>query len=164
MKKTKFYYQVAFVLLLLFTAFSCAKQEKKPSVEEDIAAINELYKQATLACSSGEVELYLSLFTEDAVVMATEFPAIIGKEELRPAMEGLFSLFDLKLPYTVDEVEVHGDWAFARSSFQYSMTLKEGGETTTRAGKELDIFKRQADGSWKIYKESWSYDAPPVVE
>ena len=164
MKKLKFNCQVSFVLLLLFTAFSCAKQETKPSVEEDIAAINELYKQATLACSSGEVELYLSLFTEDAVVMATEFPAIIGKEELRPAMEGLFSQFDLKLPYTVDEVEVHGDWAFARSSFQYSMTLKEGGETTTRAGKELDIFKRQADGSWKIYKESWSYDAPPVVE
>ena len=79
-------------------------------------------------------------------------------------MEDLFSLFDLELPYTVDEVEVPGNWAFARSSFQYSMTLKEGGETTTRAGKELDIFKRQADGSWKIYKESWSYDAPPVVE
>jgi ketosteroid isomerase-like protein len=76
----------------------------------------------------------------------------------------VFSTFDLKLPYTVDKVEVHGDWAFARSSFQYSTTLKEGGETTTRVGKELDIFKRQEDGSWKIYMECWNYDAPLKVE
>lgn len=164
MNKLKFHYQVAFVSLLLFTAIGCNKQEKKPSVEEDIAAINDMYKQATLACSNGDVELYLSLFTEDAVVMATEYPALIGEKQLRPAMEGLFSMFELKLPYKVDKVEVLGDWAFARSSFQYSMTLKEGGETSTRAGKELDIFKRQVDGSWKIYMESWSYDAPPVVQ
>jgi len=37
-------------------------------VEADIAAINEVYKQATLACSTGDVELYLSILTEDAVV------------------------------------------------------------------------------------------------
>lgn len=164
MKKLKFHFQVAFALLLLFSAFSCARQEKMPSVEEDIAAINDIYKQANITCSKGDVEGYLSLFTEDAVAMATEYPALIGKEQLRPAIEGLMSMFELELPYTVDKVEVLGDWAFVRSSFQYSMTLKESGKKNTRAGKELDILKRQADGSWKIYIESWSYDAPPVVE
>ena len=147
-------------LAMLCFTLSCQKQD----VEADIAAINELFKQATLACSTGDAELYLSLFTEDAVVMATEFPSMNGMEEFRPTFEGVFSTFDLELPYTVDKVEVHGDWAFARSSFQYSMTLKEGGETTTRVGKELDIFKRQADGSWKIYMECWNYDAPLKVE
>ena len=151
-------------LFLSGILFGCAQNSKEVDVEADTVAINDLYKQATLACSNGDVELYLSLFTDDAVVMATEFPALIGKEQFRPAIEGLFGMFDLELPYSMDKVEVAGDWAFARSSFQYSMTLKEGGETTTRAGKELDILKRQADGSWKIYMESYSYDAPPVVE
>ena len=164
MKKLKFNCQVSFVLLLLFTAFSCAKQETKPSVEEDIAAIKELYKQATLAVKTGDVELYLSNFTEDVVVMPSDAPAAIGKEELRPIYEGLFGQFDLELPYTVDEIEVSGDWAVARSSFQYFMTLKEGGETTTRAGKELDFFKKQTDGSWKTYIQSWNYNSPYVVE
>ena len=144
-------------LAILCFAFSCQKQD----VEADIAAINELYNQATLACGTGDVELYLSIFTEDAVVMAPGSPATIGKEELRPLIEGLFGLFDLGLPYTVDEVGVIGDWAFARSSFLYSMTPKEGGETTTNPGEQLDILKRQADGSWKIYIECWNYDAPP---
>ena len=163
MKKLKFNYQVAFLLLLLFTAFSCTKQEKKPSVEIDIAAINELYNQATLACSSGDAEMYLTIFTEDAEMMAQEFPPIVGKEELRPIYEDLFGAFDLELLYTIDKIEVTGDKAFVRSSFQYSMTAKEGGETITRPGKQLDILKKHVDGSWKIYIQSWSYNAPPDV-
>jgi uncharacterized protein (TIGR02246 family) len=147
-------------LVTLCFTLSCQKQD----VEADIAAIKEVFKQETLACSTGNVELYLSLFTEDVVMMATESPSMNGMEEFRPPIEGVFGMFDLKLPFTVDKVEVHGDWAFARSSFQYSMTLKEGGETTTRVGKALDIFKRQTDGSWKIYMECWNYDAPLKAE
>jgi uncharacterized protein (TIGR02246 family) len=132
----------------------------KPDVEADIAAIKELYNQATLACSTGDVELYLSIFTEDAVVMPPGYPAAMGKEELRPMIEGLFGLFDLELPYTVEEVEVIGDRAFARSNWQYSMTPKEGGETTTSPGKQLDNLKRQSDGSWKIYIQCYNYNEP----
>jgi len=132
----------------------------KADIEADIAAIKELYNQATLACSTGDAELYLSIFTEDAVVMPPGFPAAMGKEELRPMIEGLFGLFDLELPYTVEEVEVIGDWAFARSSWQYSMTPKEGGETTTSPGKQLDNLKRQSDGSWKIYIQCYNYNEP----
>jgi uncharacterized protein (TIGR02246 family) len=127
-------------------------------VEADIAAIKELYNQATLACSTGDAELYLSIFTEDSVVMPPGFPAAMGKKELRPMIEGLFGLFDLELPYTVEEVEVIGDRAFARSNWQYSMTPKEGGETTTSPGKQLDNLKRQSDGSWKIYIQCYNYN------
>ena len=129
-------------------------------VEADIAAIKELYNQATLACRTGDIELYLSIFTEDAVVMPPGYPAATGKEELRPMIEGLFGLFDLELPYTVEEVEVIGDRAFARSSWLYSMTPKDGGETTTSPGKQFDNLKRQSDGSWKIYIQCYNYNEP----
>ena len=152
-------YLMVLAVTMLLVVGVCASALAQ--TEDDIAAINEVYNQATLACGTGDVELYLSLFTEDVVAMAPGGPAVIGKAELRPIMEGLFGLFDLGLPYTVDEVEVPGDWAFVRSRFQYSVTPKEGGETTTSPGSELDILKRQADGSWKIYIESWNYDVPP---
>ena len=132
----------------------------KQDVEADIAAIKELYNQATLACSTGDVELYLSIFTEDAVVMPPGYLAAMGKEELRPMIEGLFGLFDLELPYTVEEVEVIGNRAFVRSSWLYSVTPKETGETTTSPGKQLDSLKRQSDGSWKIYIQCYNYNEP----
>jgi uncharacterized protein (TIGR02246 family) len=153
----------SFLLFISFFFLNCS-QPDRVDVEADITEINGLFNQANLACSTGDAELYLSLFTEDAVVMPTEAPAIKGKEELRPLIEGLFSMFDLELPYTVEKVEVLRDWAFVRSSFRYFMTPKEGGETTIRVGKELDILKRRADGSWKIYTQCWSYNEPQKVE
>jgi len=165
MKKSLFQFSIFPLILLLCLTLSCKQKKGKVDVEADIAAINELYNQSTLAVSTGDAELYLSIFTEDAVVMPPGSPAVIGKEELRPPIEGLFGLFDLKLPYTVDEIGVPGNWAFARSSFQYSMTPKEDGETTTSPGEQLDILKRQADGSWKIYIQCWNYDVPqPAAE
>jgi len=160
MKKSQLRFSIFSLILLLCLTLSCKQQKGKVDVEADIAAIKELYNQSTLACSTGNAELYLSIFTENAVVMAPGSPATIGKDDLQPIIEGLFGLFDLKLPYTVDEVGIPGDWAFARSSFQYSMTPKDGGETNTSAGEELDILKRQADGSWKIYIQCWNFDAP----
>ena len=153
-------YAIVLAVTMLLVVGVCASALAQ-DVEAVTAAITEVYSQATLAVSTGDVELYLSQFTEDAVVMPPWFPALIGKEEVRPLFEGLFGLFDMELPYTVEEVGVPGNWAFARSSWQFSTTPKEGGETTTRDGKELSIFKRQADGSWKIYIQSYNYDAPP---
>lgn len=144
------------ILAMLFFAISCQNQ----GTEADVVAINELYNQSTIACSTGDAELYLSNFIEDAVAMPPGFPIVIGKEELRLQIKGLFGMFDLELPYTVDNVIVHGDWAYARSSYMYSMTPKEGGETVTRAGKELDVLERQVDGSWKISIQCYNFDAP----
>ena len=152
-------YAIVLATAMLLVVGVCANAWAQ--TEDDIAAINALYNRSALAVKTGDAERYLSIFVEDAVVMAPEGPAIIGREELRPLIEGLFSAFDLELPYTVEEVGVPGEWAFARSRFQYSMTPKEGGETTTSAGSQLDILKRQADGSWKVYIQCWNYDAPP---
>jgi len=87
-------------------------------VEADVAAISALYDQSALAVGTGDTDLYMDLFTEDVVVMPPGSPPAKGKGEVRPVIAGLFAAFDLELPYTVDEVEVPGDWAFARASFR----------------------------------------------
>ena len=144
------------MLLIVGVCASALAQE-----DGDIAAINELYSQYALAHNTGDAALYASIFTEDAVVMAPWYPATLGKEQIRTDAEMFFDLFNVELPVTVDEVGVPGDWAFARCSYQISTTPKEGGETITRGGRELSIFKKQADGSWKFYINCYNYDAPP---
>ena len=146
-------------IILAILCFTISCQCLKQATDADITSINGLYNQNTLACSTGNVELYLSSFTEDAVVMPPGFPIMIGEEELRSQIKGLFGMFNLELPYTVDNVIVHGDWAYARSSYLYSMSPKEGGETVTIAGKELDVIEKQADGSWKISIQCYNFDA-----
>jgi len=165
MKKIKFHHQVAFVLLLLFTASSCARQEKKPSVEEDIAAINELYNQYCIHANAGDLDKFLSLWEDNAIRMEPDMPSIIGKENIRKYFAPSFEMFSVKV--TVNggtEIQISGDMAFSRGTYTLSLTPKEGGPTTTFNGKWLDIDKRQTDGSWKIYIDMLNYNGLPVVE
>jgi uncharacterized protein (TIGR02246 family) len=165
MKKQKFYYQVAFVLLLLFTAFSCTEQEKKPSVEADIAAINELYNQYCIRANTGDLDNFLSLWEDSAIRMDPDKPSIIGKENIRKFFEPSFELFSLNVAlYGDTEVQISGDMAFSHGTYTLSLTPKEEGSTIYIDGKWLDILKRQTDGSWKIYIDMINYNGPPAVE
>ena len=165
MKKQKFYYQVAFVLLLLFTAFSCAKQEKKPSVEADIAAINELYNQYCIHANTSDLDNFLSLWEDNAIRMDPDKPSFIGKENIRKLFEPSFELFSVNVAlYGDTEIQISGDMAFSRGTYTLSLTPKEEGPTIHIDGKWLDILKRQTDGSWKIYIDMINYNGPPVVE
>ena len=165
MKKLKSNYPVALLLLLLFTAFSCTKQEKKPSVETDIAAINELYNQYCIQANAGDLDNFLSLWEDNAIRMDPDKPSFIGKENIRKFFEPSFELFSVNVAvYGDTEIQISGDMAFSRGTYTLSLTPKEGGPKTTFDGKWLDILKRQIYGSWKIYIDMINYNGPPVVE
>jgi len=135
------------------------------SVEDDIAAIKELWNQYGIATTSGDLELYVSLWDDGGISMAPDAPATIGIEQIRASMEGFFAVFNLEgIPIVVEEAEVAGDWAFTRVAFRISVTPKGEPEASPRSGKALSILKRQADGSWKVYIDCWNYDEPPPQE
>jgi len=133
-------------------------------VEADITAIRKIFDQYTSAWESEDLDLWISLWTDDAIEMVPGAPALIGKEQMLETWKPLFDKFDkftMKLPVYPKEIVVAGDWAFCRGTYIFAVTPKAGGETVERAGKSLTILKRQADGSWKIARECYNYDAPP---
>ncbi len=139
--------------------------KEKADVEADIAAINELWHQYDIATTSGDLELYVSLWDDSGISMGPDVPATIGIEQIRTSMEGFFEVFNLEgIPIVVEEAVVAGDWAFTRVAFRISVTPKGEPEASPRSGKALSILKRQADGSWKVYIDCWRYDEPPPVE
>jgi ketosteroid isomerase-like protein len=52
----------------------------------------------------------------------------------------------------MQEVTVSGDYAFQRGTYQYDMRPRTGGAAARTSGKLMGIFRRQPDGSWKIYR------------
>lgn len=94
--------------------------------------------------------------------MPPETPAQIGKEQIQERMKPLFDQLIVKIPITIKEVRIADDLAFSRGTYTLSTTPKAGGETTKRSGKYLTIFERQADGSWKIARDCFNYNAPPT--
>lgn len=149
------------VLAILLFFIGCQKQD----TEADIAAINELLAQYCIKANAGDIEGFMSLWADDAIRMEPDRTSIVGKENIQAFFAPQFELFDINVAiYGDTEVQVFGDLSFSRGTYTLSITPKQGGPTTTLDGKWLDIEKRQADGSWKIYVDMVNFNKPPVVE
>jgi uncharacterized protein (TIGR02246 family) len=135
-----------------------------PAADEhrrDIAAIEEIWDNYALAMNTGDLELWMSLCTDDTIKMLPDEPAVFGKEDLRTSMEPLFNYFTIEIAIDNEEVQVAGRWAFSRGTCTVLMTPKAGGEPLYMDAKYLTILKRQAGGSWKIYIDCFNSNVPP---
>ena len=132
------------------------------SVEADIAAIEDVLIQYGVAMETGDLELWLSLHADDIVKMAPDAPATYGKEALRASTKPLFDNFTIEMDYNCKELQVNGDWAFARGTFTATMTPKAGGEPLYMDAKTMALWKRQADGSWKLARNCYNSNVPPA--
>ncbi|MGD9346404.1 MAG: nuclear transport factor 2 family protein, partial [Candidatus Aminicenantes bacterium] len=134
------------LIFLLCLAFGCQQQgeetvvESVANVETDIAADKEaiiaLLNNNASVISAEDLDGWLSLFTDDAIFMNPNAESLKGVEASRMYATPVFEQFDHEIEITVDEVEVSSYWAFARWSFTWEFTPKDGGDTTLEKGKE----------------------------
>ena len=154
MKKLRLNIPVFLFLVTLF--FGCAQNNKNADIEADKAAIKETLGQYVHGANTDDLDLFISVWTDDAIRMESGYPAIVGKEDIRAHFKMIgFDQFNINIDFYGElEVEVSGDLAFSHTNYILSLTPKEGGSTTHFDGKVVDIYKRQSDGSWKIYIDS----------
>jgi ketosteroid isomerase-like protein/catechol 2,3-dioxygenase-like lactoylglutathione lyase family enzyme len=116
-----------------------------------IDAIRIAIQEAENAMDPAAIAQFLQ---EDAVLMVPDHPVQEGKAActafLREMLGQPASRYDRRITYTSDEVAVAGDLAFDRGTFGFSVTPKDGGDTTDVTGKYLWILARGAEEKWLI--------------
>ena len=127
----------------------------------DVAQIYELWNEYAAAANAGDLEHWMSLWTDEGIQMAPDAPRRVGKEQIRVAMQPGFDLFIMSdMVINTEEVQILGDKAYSHGTYTFDMTPKEGGETTSLSGKFLDILEKQVDGSWKMAIDCHNYNEP----
>ena len=154
---------VAIAFIACEPAAEAPEPEEKPSMEADVEAIDELREQGVAAINGKDVEAYLALVTDDAVLMPPHESPAVGKEAIRSKFQALLDPFTPEVTASSEEVVVAGDWAFERYSFNLKLTPTEAGEPIEDSGQGVQIYRRQADGSWKIAYDIWNSNKPLVV-
>ena len=124
--------------------------QSSPAPESDVAAIETVIREVGAALSAGDGPRWGESFTDDAVVMRPGEPSTIGREANIARMQLVFDENELEIAFSVEEVLLLGDWAFARATYSETITPKEGGEPEEVWGKSVNLLQRQSDGSWKI--------------
>jgi uncharacterized protein (TIGR02246 family) len=132
--------------------------------DADVAAISQLLKQYCQAANDSNLDAFMSLWDDNAIRQEPDQPSIHGKEQIYKHFEMTFNEFggDIEI-YGDTEIQVTGpSWAYCRGTFTFDLTPKQGGPVTHLDGKWMDILKKQADGSWKIYRDMINFNAPPT--
>jgi len=160
------------VFLLCFT-FGCQKAEEvaeEPAVdvgvdvEADIAAIESLTNQVMNAWNEGDYEGCMALIDEEAMILLANGPTLEGIEVIRSTYRTSFDSMDFDLTLTTEEIHVYDNIAFSRDNWKGSMNPKDGSEPIVFDNKVISIYKRQPDGSWKIWRNIYNSNTPPTTE
>lgn len=85
-----------------------------------------------------------------------------GRDAIRALLTGLFSLPSFKISWTPSKVGIakSGDIGYTSGAYQLSFN-DPNGKAVSDTGKYVTIWKKQPDGSWKVYLDIFNSDMPP---
>jgi ketosteroid isomerase-like protein len=159
------------VLLIGLVLLSCVQQprlaEQTTNTEIDVAefeaAVLGTLKTFSETVIAGDVDGWIALWDDNGVQMGPKAPALHGKAAIREEFSRTHLPVKFK-EFTInnEEVQTFGDFGFARGS--YFVTVLDEGEPKNSEGKYLTIFRRQHDGSWKIYCDCFNSTFPQSRE
>ncbi len=127
--------------------------------EQAVAAVLAKYQDAL---NASDTDAVMPLYAEDGVFMPPYSQSAVGIEAVRKAYDVVFHAITLNVKFNVVEViEMVPGWAFARTHSAGTSKDHATGAKSAEANQELFIFKKAADGAWKIARYSFSTTNPP---
>jgi len=127
-------------------------------MEGDEAKIRELISVYQNMLNNEEIEKISTLYSEQAIFIPPDVPAINGVEEIGLTYEYLFSQFDFELEFDVKEVVISENFAYVLSNSEGTITLESSETEETSKNQEIFILIKEGD-DWKISRymfNSWS--------
>jgi ketosteroid isomerase-like protein len=145
--------------LLTAGAIACAPagEQAADTSEADLQAVRDVRAQEAAAFNAGEISFAHA--SPDIMLMPPGEPAAMGTAAATAWGEAFLAEFSVELTYTTDNFFVSGDWAIEPYALTAVLTPVDGGDPLEEVGKGIHIYRRQADGSWKMTHDAWNFDA-----
>ena len=116
----------------------------------EIEAIRQLAADWRSGWLAGDLELLLSLYADEPVLMPQDQPVVTGKKAIRTLYDNVLREFDFQGETTIKEVVVSGDVGYFWTAYTLIATPKADGEPTSVTGKSIFVVKRDSAGAWRI--------------
>lgn len=116
----------------------------------DEAAIRAASAAWSQASARKDIDKAVSFYGDGAVVMSPKAPAVHGSENIRKGWADILTPGPgLSWRTTTVEVARSGELAYENGEYDF-VTTDKNGKTNDEKGKYLVIWKKQADGAWKV--------------
>ena len=147
---------VFFALVVAGTSTSYAgSPPDDQGIREVQTAIEAANAKFSEAFARGDAKALASMYTSDAIVFPPDSEMIRGNEAIGDFWKAARNGGVREVALTTVEVGQSGDVAYEVG--KVSLTVQaHGNEPTTAGAKYVVVWKRQADGSWKLHRDIWN--------
>jgi ketosteroid isomerase-like protein len=110
--------------------------------------------------SAKDLNKSVAFFDDQGSMLSPNDPIATGKAAISKLIAGDFSFGELT--WQVDKAGVSKSGDLGYTSGRYIFSFKgPSGKPATDNGKYLTVWKKQADGSWKVLFDMFNTDLPP---
>lgn len=125
----------------------------------DVAAIQEIWKTYSKAATTGDAALWLTLWDVNGIQMPPDTPARPKKVLDEAVPKGWATMKIHTMNINAEEIVIMGVFAYSRGTYTSERTIND--KRITVDGKFLTLFRKQEDGSWRIYRDCFNSNVPP---
>lgn len=152
----------AVALAVILTGCSQAPPPAPDTREADSKAIRDLEASWVQAFATKDVNKVAVVYADDASVFLPNAPVLTGTAAIRGALRPMLEDKGFSLSFASTKVEVSkaGDLGYSQGAYTMTMTDTRSKRVLTEQGKYVTVFKKQADGGWKVVADIVNADAP----
>jgi len=131
----------------------------------DATAIRQLETNWLQAYQAKDADKVASFYSDDASVFNTDMPIVTGKSNILAMWQKFFADKNFSLTFATDKVTVSksGDMAYTQGTYTATYTNPKAKKSVTEKGKYVEVYMKQADGSWKDVADISNPDSSPVA-
>jgi uncharacterized protein (TIGR02246 family) len=162
MRKTCWYREIwglSICLALLMGLSAVAQDSSSKARGDDEAKIRDLDTKWSKTASANDVDGTVSYYADDASLLPPNAPIATGKQAIRAVWASLLTPGN-SLSWEANKVAVarSGDLAYVIGAYQLAM------KSAQDRGKFVEVWKKEADGQWKVVVDMFSSDLPSAGE
>jgi ketosteroid isomerase-like protein len=139
---------VVSALLLCIASVSFAADDVGVAIRRNADAFDT-------AMRAGNVDGFMSLYADDAVLMPPNAPAMPGAAAVRKFWSGLLSAGGTDVDLVVDDVASSGDLAIERGHYEVTKPFKD-------SGKYIVVWRNRG-GKWQIIDDIFNSSLAPAA-
>ncbi len=150
----------ASALLIACISWSChaGAHLSEPDADKIRAVVDGASRLAV--APAADLDAYVKLYyAEGARLLAPNRPMAEGRAAIKAFMASLGSLQEMKL--SIVSIEGLNDLACVHGTYALTWTPPGASAPQGDKGKYVEIWKRQADGAWKVTHDIFNSDLPP---
>jgi ketosteroid isomerase-like protein len=146
---------ILFILLLSTAAIAA----DKASASAD--AVRAADQQWLKVFAAKDLDKSVAFCDKEGAVLSPNAPIAQGHDAIAKLLTAFFAFPNLKITWKADKAEVARSGELGYTSGTYDMTFSDpAGKTISDKGKYVTVWKKQADGSWKVLLDIFNTDMP----